>query len=121
MNSASSTLNLSSNPCAKSLSIAAGPSLQKDCNALVQQHGGKLGFWSISITNGGNLHCKLVFHAVCEQYDGAGGSEKVSIVCRLVKLAPIILKFYVGTTSGIGLDHSLPNDHLVTFTPDGVA
>ena len=78
VNTAGGNLNLSSNPCAKALSNAAGPQLQAECSKITA--GGSVSEWDFAKTTAGRLNCKFVYHAVCGGYDkGAGQSEKVRL------------------------------------------
>jgi len=69
VNSTSPDLNLSKNPCARSLSNAAGRSLQAECTAWVESNG-QLTAYSFVETKGGNLKCRKVLHVACGQYNG---------------------------------------------------
>uniref|UniRef100_A0A8C6L2T1 Poly [ADP-ribose] polymerase n=1 Tax=Nothobranchius furzeri TaxID=105023 RepID=A0A8C6L2T1_NOTFU len=56
---------------------AAGPQLQKISNDHVAKKG-KVQHGDVVITDGFNLRCRKVFHAVCPPWDGGGGqAEKV--------------------------------------------
>lgn len=76
VNSVSTDLNLSRNPCALGLSKAAGPQLQKLCQEWIQTNG-NLAQYDFAITKSGKLQCQFVFHAACGDYNGAT-TEKVS-------------------------------------------
>ena len=69
MNTTTTNLDLSSNPCARAVSKNAGKSLQDECTAWVEANG-QLPAYSFAETNGGMLKCKRVLHAVCAKYNG---------------------------------------------------
>ena len=69
MNTSSTDLDLSRNPCARAVSENAGQCLQEECTAWVEANG-KLPAYSFAETNGGMLNCERVLHAVCAQYTG---------------------------------------------------
>ena len=71
VNSTSSNLDLTQNASAKSLSDAAGPMLQQECNVI-----GKVNTGEIAVTSGANLKCKHVFHTSCAGWNPQSG-EKV--------------------------------------------
>ena len=68
---AGSSLNLSNNPCAKALSLAAGQGLQRECSTK-----GTVKEGDIAEVGPGNLNCRAVYFAVCSQWS-AGKGEKV--------------------------------------------
>ena len=86
MNSTSSDLDLSKNPCANSLSKSAGQSLQAECTAWVASNG-QLPVYSFAETKSGKLKCTKVLHAVCAQYSGQDSEKvyKISIFFQLIK------------------------------------
>ena len=68
---AASNLNLSHNPCARALSLSAGPGLQQECSTK-----GQVKVGDIAEVGPGNLNCRSVYFAVCSQWSGGRG-EKV--------------------------------------------
>ena len=68
---AASSLKLSHNPCAKALSLAAGPGLQRECSTK-----GPVNVGDIAEVGPGNLNCRAVYFSVCSQWSGGRG-EKV--------------------------------------------
>ncbi|XP_031575047.1 protein mono-ADP-ribosyltransferase PARP14-like [Actinia tenebrosa] len=77
VNTAGEQLNLQNNNCAKAFSNAAGPELQRSCNAIAPVHVGDIG-----VTPPGNLNCKHVFHAVCGEWKNGSGQK---VLCVLLE------------------------------------
>ena len=75
MNTASSSLDLSSGAVAQSLLEAGGPALQDECTRY-RRANGDVAVWNIATTGGGRLKCKHVIHTIGGQYNGAA-SEMV--------------------------------------------
>lgn len=76
VNTIADNLNLRQGAVSKALLQAAGPSLQ---SAVIAAGGRAVNFGHVVITNGFNLSCQKVFHAVCPFWDkGAGKAENVS-------------------------------------------
>ncbi|XP_068692521.1 protein mono-ADP-ribosyltransferase PARP14-like isoform X2 [Montipora foliosa] len=68
---AASNLNLNHNPCAKALSLAAGPRLQQECSNIGQVTVGNI----VVINSPGKLHCKAVIFAICCEWSAAGARK----------------------------------------------
>ena len=73
VNTTGESLQLHSNPCSQSLSTAAGPELQNECNRI-----GSLKLNNVAITSGSNLQCHNVYHVVCVKWNNGEG-EKVGV------------------------------------------
>lgn len=69
---AASNLNLDQNSCAKALSQASGPSLQKQCSNI-----GQVAVGNIAVNNSpGNLRCKAVIFAICCEWSRPGARKE---------------------------------------------
>ena len=69
VNSTSPSLDLTSGQVSIALAKAAGPVLAQECarKATSMKTPGE-----VTVTKGGNLKCKYVFHVVLKSYDGIG-------------------------------------------------
>lgn len=77
VNTISDTMNLNQGAVSKAILLAAGPSLQQAVNS--EAGVAKLPSGKVVVTDGYNLMCRKVFHAVCPFWDdGAGQAEAVS-------------------------------------------
>ncbi|KAM9335561.1 uncharacterized protein ABDE67_020554 [Symphorus nematophorus] len=61
---------------AAALSKAGGPQVQRESNAIVKQNG-KIPTGEVVVTEGGNLNCKKLLHAVGPVGGKAGGMERI--------------------------------------------
>ncbi|KAM6970013.1 protein mono-ADP-ribosyltransferase PARP14-like [Aplochiton taeniatus] len=88
VNTIADTLDLSQGAVSNSILEAAGPRLQKA--ARVEAGVSRLKYGDVVVTDGFDLQCQRVFHAVCPQWNnGAGRSEEIlmSIVRYCLKEA----------------------------------
>lgn len=77
VNTISDTMNLNQGAVSKAILQAAGPGLQPAVNS--EAGVARLPFGKVVVTDGYNLMCRKVFHAVCPFWDnGAGQAEAVS-------------------------------------------
>lgn len=74
MGTASSSLNLNQNPCAKALWIAAGDTLQDECNKKRPVNPGDITVLNYNQT--GDLKCVVIF-AICSPWNGGKGKEVI--------------------------------------------
>lgn len=80
MNTIAENVDLSSGAVSKAILQAAGHQLQ---SAARDEAGmATLDYGHVVVTDGYNLRCQRVFHAVCQPWDqGAGPAEEVSMQC----------------------------------------
>lgn len=93
VNTIADNLNLKQGAVSKALLQAAGPGMQ----SAVRTAGGRATHYGdVVITNGFNLSCRKVFHAVCPFWDqGAGKAENVGADCLILdgkSVCPLMFK-----------------------------
>ena len=84
VNTISENVDLGTGAVSNAILQAAGPQLQSA--ARFEAGSGRLTYGKVLVTDGFNLRCRRVFHAVCPPWDhGAGQAEEVNKQClRLV-------------------------------------
>ena len=74
VNSTGSGLKLEAGPVAKSISMKAGPELQRECSTKAP-----LSVGQVVETKAYNLPCKSIFHCLAKEWDGGKTKESEEV------------------------------------------